>query len=174
MTTSKETFSPDAAQQKKLIPILICLALAILTVAAFWQLRDCGFINMDDGLYVYRNAAVQSGLNVDSIKAAFSPQLAKLSGHWHPLTWLSWMLDHELFGLNPQGYHLINLLFHVVNTLLLFLVLRRMTKSLWPSAFVACLFALHPLHVESVAWIAERKDVLSTFFWMLTLGAYSY
>ncbi|MDD3953249.1 MAG: tetratricopeptide repeat protein [Lentisphaeria bacterium] len=174
MTTSKETFSPDAAQQKKLIPILICLALAILTVAAFWQLRDCGFINMDDGLYVYRNAAVQSGLNVDSIKAAFSPQLAKLSGHWHPLTWLSWMLDYELFGLNPQGYHLINLLFHVVNTLLLFLVLRRMTKSLWPSAFVACLFALHPLHVESVAWIAERKDVLSTFFWMLTMGAYSY
>ncbi|OQB53031.1 MAG: TPR repeat-containing protein YrrB [Deltaproteobacteria bacterium ADurb.Bin151] len=174
MTTSKETFSPDAAQQKKLIPILICLALAILTVAAFWQLRDCGFINMDDGLYVYRNAAVQSGLNANNIKLAFSPELAKLSGHWHPLTWLSWMLDHELFGLNPRGYHLINLLLHLVNTLLLFLVLRRMTKSLWPSAFVAALFAIHPLHVESVAWIAERKDVLSTFFWMLTMGAYSY
>ena len=174
MTTSKGSFSPDATQQKKWLPVLICLVLAILTVAAFWQLKDCGFINMDDGLYVYRNAAVQSGLNGNNVKFAFSPELAKLSGHWHPLTWLSWMLDYELFGLNPRGYHLINLLFHVMNTLLLFLVLRRMTKSLWPSAFVAALFAIHPLHVESVAWIAERKDVLSTFFWMLTLGAYSY
>ena len=84
------------------------------------------------------------------------------------------MLDYQIFGLNPHGYHLINLLFHVMNTVLLFLILRRMTKSLWPSAFVAALFAIHPLHVESVAWITERKDVLSTFFWMLTMGAYSY
>ena len=84
------------------------------------------------------------------------------------------MLDYQIFGLNPHGYHLINLLFHVMNTILLFLIFRRMTKTLWPSAFVAALFAIHPLHVESVAWIAERKDVLSTFFWMLTMGAYSY
>jgi len=152
---------------------LICLALAILTVITFWSLKDCGFINLDDNIYVYENASVQSGLNWNSIGQAFSSELTKV-GHWHPLTWLSWMLDYQIFGLNPQGFHLINLLFHVMNTLLLFLILRRMTKKLWPSAFVAALFAIHPLHVESVAWIAERKDVLSTFFWMLTLGAYSY
>jgi len=174
MPPSQGTTSPEVTPKSNWLPVLICLVLAILTVTAFWQLKDCGFISLDDTLYVYENATVQSGLSTDSIQSAFSPQLAKLSGHWHPLTWLSWMLDYELFGLNPQGYHLINLLFHVVNTLLLFLVLRRMTKRLWPSAFVACLFAIHPLHVESVAWIAERKDVLSTFFWMLTLGAYSY
>jgi tetratricopeptide (TPR) repeat protein len=98
----------------------------------------------------------------------------KKSSNWHPVTWLSLMLDYQIFGLNPSGYHLINLLFHVMNTVLLFLIFRRMTKTLWPSAFVAALFAIHPLHVESVAWIAERKDVLSAFFWMLTLGAYSY
>src|SRR5690606_36146704 len=147
--------------------------LAMLTVAAFWQLKDCDFINYDDNNYVYENNTVQTGLNANSIVQAFSSELAKV-GHWHPLTWLSLMLDYELFGLNPQGFHLINLLSHVLTTLLLFLVLRRMTNSLWPSACVACLFAIHPLHVKSVACVTERKDVLSTFFWMLTLGAYSY
>src|SRR5664280_267879 len=173
MPTSRGTLSSEATQQKNLMPVLICLALAILTVITFWSLKDCGFINLDDNIYVYENASVQSGLNWNSIGQAFSSELTKV-GHWHPLTWLSWMLDYQIFGLNPQGFHLINLLFHVMNTLLLFLILRRMTKKLWPSAFVAALFAIHPLHVESVAWIAERKDVLSTFFWMLTLGAYSY
>jgi hypothetical protein len=153
---------------------LICLALAVLTVIAFWSLKDCGFINFDDNIYVYENAYVQSGLNANSIGQAFSFELAELSGHWHPVTWLSLMLDYQIFGLNPQGFHLVNLLFHVLNTILLFLILRRMTKTLWPSAFVAAVFAIHPLHVESVAWITERKDVLSTFFWMLTMGAYSY
>jgi tetratricopeptide (TPR) repeat protein len=153
---------------------LICLALAILTVITFWSLKDCGFINLDDNFYVYENAYVQSGLNWSSIGQAFSSELVKISTNWHPVTWLSLMLDYQIFGLNPQGFHLVNLLFHVLNTILLFLVLRRMTKTLWPSAFVAALFAIHPLHVESVAWIAERKDVLSTFFWMLTMGAYSY
>jgi Tfp pilus assembly protein PilF len=153
---------------------LICLALAILTVITFWSLKDCGFINFDDQVYVYENADVQSGLNWNSTIQAFSSELVGKSSNWHPLTWLSLMLDYQIFGLNPQGYHLVNLFFHVMNTILLFLILRRMTKTLWPSAFVAALFAIHPLHVESVAWIAERKDVLSTFFWMLTLGAYSY
>ena len=125
-------------------------------------------------VYVYENAYVQSGLNANSIGQAFSSELVQKSSNWHPLTWLSLMLDYQIFGLNPSGYHLMNLLFHVLNTILLFLVLHRMTKTLWPSAFLACLFAIHPLHVESVAWIAERKDVLSTFFWLLTLGAYSY
>jgi tetratricopeptide (TPR) repeat protein len=173
MSTSREMLNSKATQHKILIPILICLALAILTVITFWSLKDCGFINLDDNIYVYENAYVQSGLTWNSIGQAFSSELAKV-GHWHPITWLSLMLDYQIFGLNPQGFHLINLLFHVINTILLFLVLRRMTKTLWPSAFVACLFAIHPLHVESVAWITERKDVLSTFFWMLTMGAYSY
>src|SRR5664280_1443593 len=173
MSTSREMLNSKATRHKNLIPVLICLALAILTVITFWSLKDCGFIALDDNIYVYENAYVQSGLNAHSIGQAFSSELAKV-GHWHPLTWLSLMLDYQIFGLNPQGFHLVNLLFHVMNTLLLFLILRRMTTNLWPSAFVAALFAIHPLHVESVAWIAERKDVLSTFFWMLTLGAYSY
>ncbi len=168
------TLNSETTQQKILLPALICLALAILTVITFWPLKDCGFINFDDGDYVYENAYVQSGLSWNSIVQAFSSELMKKSGHWHPVTWLSLMLDYQIFGLNPSGYHLINLLFHVMNTILLFLIFHRMTKTLWPSAFVACLFAIHPLHVESVAWITERKDVLSTFFWMLTMGAYSY
>jgi Tfp pilus assembly protein PilF len=176
MTSSQVKLSSEATQHKNLIPILICLALAILTVIAFWSLKGCGFINFDDDHYVYENAYVQSGLNANSIGQAFSfsSELVKKSTHWHPVTWLSLMLDYQIFGLNPSGFHLINLLFHVMNTILLFLILRRMTKTLWPSAFVAALFAIHPLHVESVAWITERKDVLSTFFWMLTMGAYSY
>ncbi len=174
MPTSQGMSRLEATQHKNLIPILICLALAILTVITFWQLKDCGFINLDDDLYVYENAYVQSGLNANSIRQAFSFELANVSGHWCPVIWLSWMLDYQIFGLNPSAFHMINLLFHVLNTILLFLILRRMTKTLWPSAFVAALFAIHPLHVESVAWITERKDVLSTFFWMLTMGAYSY
>jgi tetratricopeptide (TPR) repeat protein len=174
MPTSQGMLSSETTQHKKLIPALICLALAILTIITFWSLKDCGFINLDDNIYVYKNAYVQSGLNWNSISQAFSSELAEKGGFWHPVTWLSLMLDYQIFGLNPHGYHLRNLLFHVMNTILLFLVLHRMTKTLWASAFVACLFAIHPLHVESVAWIAERKDVLSTLFWMLTMGAYSY
>jgi hypothetical protein len=174
MPTSRGMFSSEAAQHKNLIPVLICLALVILTIITFWSLKDCGFINFDDDIYVYENAYVQSGLNWNSIGQAFSSELVGKSTNWFPLTWLSLMLDYQIFGLNPQGFHLINLLFHVMNTMLLFLIFHRMTKRLWPSAFVAALFAIHPLHVESVAWITERKDVLSTFFWMLTMGAYSY
>ena len=176
MPASQGMLISETTQHKILNPVLICLALAILTIIAFWSLKDCGFINFDDSVYVYENAYVQSGLNWNSIGQAFSfsSELAELSCHWHPVTWLSLMLDYQIFGLNPFGYHLVNLLFHIISTILLFLILHRMTKKLWPSAFVAALFAIHPLHVESVAWIAERKDVLSTFFWMLTMGAYSY
>jgi len=176
MPTSQGTLNSGATQRKILIPVLICLALAILTVITFWSLKDCGSINLDDNTYVFQNTYVQSGLNWNSIEQFFffSSELVEKSSNWHPLTWLSLMLDYQIFGLNPQGFHLVNLLFHVMNTILLFLVLRRMTKTIWPSAFVACLFAIHPLHVESVVWITERKDVLSTFFWMLTMGAYSY
>ncbi|MGA3280056.1 MAG: tetratricopeptide repeat protein [Smithella sp.] len=174
MPTSQGMLNSKATKHKILIPVLICLALAILTVITFWSLKDCGFITFDDTNYVYENSYVQSGLNWNSIGQAFSSELVEKSGNWHPLTWLSLMLDYQIFGLNPSAYHLVNLLVHIMNTILLFLIFHRMTKKLWPSAFVAALFAIHPLHVESVAWIAERKDVLSTFFWMLTMGAYSY
>jgi Flp pilus assembly protein TadD len=149
--------------------ILICVALTLTTVAVFYQVHGFTFISYDDNVYVYDNPNIQSGFTADSIKWAFA---AGRSGNWLPLTWLSYMLDWELWGSNSAGYHITNLIFHIANTLLLFIVLVQMTKALWQSVFVAALFALHPLHVESVAWIAERKDVLSTFFWMLTMWAY--
>ncbi|MGD0232681.1 MAG: tetratricopeptide repeat protein [Syntrophorhabdales bacterium] len=145
--------------------------MTIATLLAFWQVTRGDFINYDDTVYITENTHIHNGLTIDGILWAFT------TGHatnWHPLTWISHMVDVDLFGLDPHGHHLMSLLFHIANTLLLFLVLHRMTKALWQSAFVAALFALHPLHVESVAWAAERKDVLSTFFWMLTMGAYCY
>jgi hypothetical protein len=127
------------------------------------------FIYFDDQSYVTENYLVQKGITLEGIRWAFTTGHAS---NWHPLTWISHMLDVQLFGLQPRWHHLTNLLFHLVNTLLLFFVLHRMTKARWESVFVSALFALHPLHVESVAWVSERKDVLSTFFWMLTMGAY--
>src|SRR5207249_5072393 len=123
----------------------------------------------DDPLYVTENPHVNQGLTWSGTIWAFSHSHAT---NWHPLTWLSHSLDVQLFGLRPGAHHLINLLFHAANTLLLFWVLKSMTGALWRSALVAALFAVHPLHVESVAWVAERKDVLSAFFFMLTLLAY--
>lgn len=137
------------------------------TFAVYWQVLSHGFVDYDDTMYVTANPNVQAGLA--GIPWAFTNTLA---GLWHPLTWISHMLDFQVYGLDPMGHHLTSLLFHVLNTLLLFAVLRRMTGAPWPSAWVAILFAVHPLHVESVAWVAERKDVLSTFFWMLTMWAY--
>jgi len=162
----------EAVRHRKRLLSLVCAALAILTTVTYWSLKDCSFIDLDDFLYVYENSYVQSGLNANSIAHAFSAELVKLTGNWHPVTWLSLMLDSQIFGPTPSGYHLVNLLFHVMSALLLFLVVHRMTKEVWPSAFIAALFAIHPIHVESVAWISERKDVLSAFFWMLTMGAY--
>jgi Flp pilus assembly protein TadD len=151
--------------------LILCLTLIVVTTAVYWQVKDYRFITFDDDDYVTENAYVRKGLTFKGLTWAFTTTHAH---NWHPLTWLSHMLDVELFGLKPGWHHLMNLFFHVANTLLLFLILNRMTKALWQSAFVASLFALHPLHVESVAWVAERKDVLSTFFWMLTMGAYVY
>ena len=150
--------------------LLICLLLAAATLAAFWPVIHSDFIHYDDPQYVTLNPHVASGLTWANVKWAFSSGYAS---NWHPLTWLSHMLDAQLFGLKAGGHHLTNLIFHVLNTLLLFLLLKRMTGALWRSAFVAALFALHPLHVESVAWVAERKDVLSAFFFFLTLLAYA-
>jgi hypothetical protein len=149
--------------------LCIYLTLALATLAVFWQVLGHDFVNYDDPDYVYRNPNVQSGITLSSIKWAFTTGHA---ANWHPLTWLSHMLDWQLFGDNPGWHHLTNLFLHIANTLLLFAVLKRMTNALWRSAFVAAAFALHPLHVESVAWVAERKDVLSTLFWMLTIAAY--
>ncbi len=156
-------------EHKKLHVLLIYAALALLTFVAYEQVRNHDFIDYDDNDYVFENRHVQTGLTRDSIRWAFT---AYHSNNWHPLTWLSHMMDCQLFGNNPGRHHLTNLLFHIANTLLLFAVLKQMTGALWRSAFVAAAFALHPLHVESVAWVAERKDVLSSFFWMLTMLAY--
>ncbi len=154
---------------KKHNVLLIYIALALATLIVFQQVRLNGFVNYDDGIYVTENPNVKSGITAKSVLWAFG---APHMGHWHPLTWLSHMLDCQLFGLNPAGHHITSLLFHIANTLLLFWVLKEMTGAVWPSAFVAAVFALHPIHVESVAWVAERKDVLSGLFWLLTLAAY--
>ena len=148
---------------------VICLILVIVTLAVYWQAGNHAFVNFDDDKYVTENPNVRTGITLKNVKWAFTSTHA---ANWHPLTWLSHMMDCQIYGLNPGGHHFTNVLFHILNTILLFLIFRRMTGALWKSAFVAALFALHPLHVESVAWVAERKDVLSTFFWMLTMGAY--
>jgi tetratricopeptide (TPR) repeat protein len=155
------------SRDKKIL--IICMLLTASGFLAFWQVNHHDFVSYDDTLYVTENSHIQSGLTLKGIEWAFTTGHAS---NWHPLTWLSHMLDVQLFGLNPGWHHFINLLFHIANTVLLFLVLHRATKALWQSAFVAALFALHPLHVESVAWVAERKDVLSTFFWILTMWVY--
>ena len=147
----------------------ICIFLAAIIWTVFGQTVRCGFVNLDDEQYVYENPHVTCGLNLDGITWAFTHFRA---ANWHPLTWISHMLDCQLYGLTPGGHHLTNVLLHTATTILLFLILRRMTGALWRSAFVAAAFAIHPIHVESVAWVSERKDVLSGLFFVLTLGAY--
>lgn len=149
--------------------LLVSVALAIIVAAVFGQVWRHEFIEYDDTGYVSENANVQRGLTWNNVIWAFT---TNSEANWHPLTWLSHMLDCEIFGLHSGAHHLVNVLLHAINTILLFLLLRRMTGALWGGAFVAALFALHPLHVQSVAWAAERKDVLSTLFWMLTMAAY--
>jgi Flp pilus assembly protein TadD len=151
-------------------PLILGLLLAVVTLAVYWPVRQCDFLGYDDPLYYSENARVQAGLTLDNLGWAFTTNAA---ANWHPLTWLSLMLDAEMFGNRPAGPHLVNLLFHIGNTILLFVLLRRLTAAVWQSALVAALFALHPLHVESVAWIAERKDMLCAFFMLLTLLAYA-
>jgi Flp pilus assembly protein TadD len=158
-----------ASLSRHFLTLCVSLVLIVVILAVFWQVRNHEFIKFDDDEYVTNNPHVKSGINLSGVIWAF---MAMYSNNWHPLTWLSHMLDCELYGLNPGGHHLTNLLIHVANTVLLFLVLKRMTGALWRSSFVAALFALHPLHVESVAWVSERKDVLSTFFWILTMETY--
>ncbi len=147
----------------------IGLALFLGTLAVFWPLGNAGFVNYDDPGYVYENPHVSAGLTVDGMGWAWT---TFHKANFHPLTWLSHMTDVELLGMDPGRHHMVNVLLHALSTLLLFAFLQRSTGAPWPSAFAAALFAIHPLHVESVAWISERKDVLSTLFWLLALHGY--
>ena len=158
--------SPVREKQRAMF---ICLLLAAVTLALFWPVTHFDFINYDDPDYVINNQAIQHGLTAPALTWAFTTYHAS---NWHPVTWISHLLDCSIFGLHPGGHHLTNLLLHTANAILLFLILWKITGEEWRSALVAALFAWHPLHVESVAWISERKDVLSTFFSLLTIAAY--
>jgi protein O-mannosyl-transferase len=158
-----------AAGRARLTLLILILGLVLVTLAGYLPALSNGFVGFDDPQYVYENAHVRAGLSLAGLRWALTTPVAD---HWHPLTMVSHMANVQLFGLNPKGHHLTNVVLHLANVLLLFAVLRRMTGSPRRSAVVAALFAVHPIHVESVAWIAERKDVLCGFFWMLSLAAY--
>ena len=149
--------------------LFVALLLAALTLTLFWPAGGFDFIDLDDPSYVFANPQVASGLSWAGLRWAMT---TVHDGWWLPLLWLSYMTDVSLFGTSPGGFHLVNILLHTVNALLLFWVLRRSTGRLWESALVAALFAIHPLRVESVAWVAQRKDVLGGFFWMLAMAVH--
>ena len=149
--------------------LLVCAVLACVVFAAFEGVRSNDFVYYDDHRYVADNEYMQKGLSFASIKWAFTTWH---EGNWHPLTWMSHLVDSTVFGMKPAGHHLVSVGFHIANVILLFLILKKMTSAIWPSAFVAAVFGLHPLGVESVAWVAERKNVLSNFFAFLTIWAY--
>jgi len=161
--------SPAPPRVPPALIAVLCAVLAVATLAAYWGVHANGFVLFDDNIYVGDNVHVKQGLSGASIVWALT---ATEAANWHPLTWFSHMLDVQLFGLDAGDHHLTSVLLHSINAILLLILLFRMTGALWRSTFVAALFALHPLHVESVAWIAERKDVLSTLFWLLTTGAW--
>lgn len=169
MSSSSSESAPGTALSSSRRFALLCLVLALGTVAVYWPISCHPFIVFDDEQYIAANPHVTSGLSATNFVWAFT---TSEQANWHPLTWLSHQLDCSLFGSRPGPQHLVNLLYHIVNALLLFVFLRGATGALWRSAFVAALFAWHPLHVESVAWASERKDVLSACFWLLTLLAY--
>ena len=149
----------------------VCIVLVVVTVFAFRGVRNNDFLDYDDYDYVVQNRQVQQGVTAQSVEWAFT---TFHSANWHPLTWISHMVDWKLYGSNPYGHHMTNVCWHAANSVLLFLLLLYMTGFIWRSAIVAFLFALHPAHVESVAWVAERKDVLCAFFFFATLLAYAW
>ena len=161
--------APPKGVHNRTITIAIYLFLAAITLAVFGQTTHYEFVNFDDDLYVYDSPVIKAGLTIKGIALAFTSPHAR---NWHPLTTISHMLDCQLYGLNAGGHHAINVFLHMLSVLLLFRVLQQMTNATWKSAIVAALFAVHPLHVESVAWVSERKDVLSALFFFLMLGAY--
>jgi len=159
----------ETDEANKTLKVAICIFLMVATFCVYSQVQDHGFINFDDDALVTESSLVQAGLTNENIIRVFTT--THFDG-WAPITSISYMLDYQLYGLSPKGFLLTNLFFHIANSLLLFLVFFRMTGAIWQSAFVAALFAFHPLNVESVAWVAERKNVLSTFFLLLTIWAY--
>ena len=159
----------ETDEANKTLKVAICIFLMVATFCIYSQVQDHEFINFDDDLYITNNLNVQAGLTSESVEWAFT---TFATGNWFPLTWFSHMLDYQLYGSHAKGHHLTSLFFHIANSLLLFLVLFRMTGGIWQSGFVAAMFALHPLNVESVAWAAERKNVLSTLFLLITMWTY--
>lgn len=157
------------SNRKTIQVVLAALGLALLTAAAYWQVSSFGFINLDDPNYILKNEHVKGGLTSGGVWWALT---SVNYYYWQPLTWISHMVDVEMFGLRAGGHHVVNVALHVMNTVLVFLVFVRMTGSVWRSAMVGVLFGVHPMRVESVAWVAERKDVLSGLFWILAMGAY--
>ncbi|MBF0607877.1 MAG: tetratricopeptide repeat protein [Magnetococcales bacterium] len=151
--------------------LLIALGLVVVTIFVYVDTRNFDFVAYDDNLYVYDNQHVKNGLTLSGVKWAI---MTLDAFNWHPLTWLSHMADVELFGLNAGRHHLTNLFVHVLNALLVFIIFARFTDNIYRGALIAALFAIHPMHVESVAWVAERKDVLSAFFWLLTMWSYAH
>jgi tetratricopeptide (TPR) repeat protein len=164
------TSRPEAPPRDRWLNLAVCLFLALAVWIVFGQTRHHGFVNYDDNVYVYENPAITNGLTLHGAAWAFTH---RQDVNWHPLTTLSHMLDCQLYGLQPAGHHLTSVLIHAATAILLFLMMRKLTGTFWPGAYVAALFAVHPLRVESVAWVAERKDVLSGAFFMLTLWAYA-
>ena len=158
-----------AGFKQKQVLFFVIIVLVVSTIVAYEPVRHNGFVNYDDNQYVFNNPNVKGGITQQSIIWALTN--FNIS-YWHPVTWLSHMLDCEIYGLNPLGHHITNVIIHIINSVLLFLLLSKITGTVWRSGFVAAAFALHPVHVESVAWIAERKDVLSGLFWILSMFAY--
>jgi tetratricopeptide (TPR) repeat protein len=168
-TLTKATVPPPTPR-KQVSVLLLATLLGLATVVLYWPAMQCDFISYDDPDYVTSNIQVQNGITFENLKLALT---SSVSANWHPLTVLSHMLDCQLFGLKPWGHHLTSVLLHALNSALVFLLLRGLTGAVWRSVLVAALFAVHPLRVESVAWVSERKDVLNTFFGLLTLIAYT-
>ena len=150
--------------------VIACCVLAGLTTIVFVQVAGFDFVNYDDDAHVYENPGVLRGLSPESVAWVFQTTFVS---NYIPITGLTFLLDYQVHGLSPGGYHLTNLLFHIANVLLLFLFLNATTRQIWPSVFAAALFAIHPLHVESVGWISARKDVVSTFFWLSAMLSYA-
>jgi len=175
MATPKMHIMDQVTQNRHLKMLLINAILVILILIPYWQVKNHDFVNFDDPFHISENQTLRNGFTPAGMACPFTDcAVTENLPLWHPITWLSLMLDYRLYGLKPAGYLLTNLLLHVLNTLILFFVLNHMTRAPWRSAFVAALFAVHPLHVESVAWVSERKDVLSTFWGLLTIVIYLY
>ena len=167
--THPATEAPHVMTRRHFPAWLMAVFLVLVTIAVYWSATRCDFVTYDDYMYVLDNTHVTSGLTLENVRWAFRSDYA---ANWHPLTWMSHMLDCQMFGLKPWGHHLSSVLLHGLNAGLVFVLLYLLTGAPWRSLLVAALFALHPLRVESVAWVSERKDVLSSFFGLLALIAY--